>query len=603
MCGIVGIISNKNVIPHVLNGLQSLEYRGYDSSGLGFILDNKIKAIKSVGKISSLKKIYEINKYKSNIVIGHTRWATHGKPSIKNSHPFVKDNCALVHNGIIENYDSLIKEFKIKKKFLISDTDTEVIAEIFNQLYHKEYNIDKILKILSKKIKGTYAFAIIIPNENQIFGITKGSPLVIGISDNESAVSSDILGLPTTCKKVIYLEDNDTFVLTKNFYRILNNKKIVNRKIHQYLKDSKNLNKGKFKHYMLKEIFEQPSVIKDTLINYISKNDQKIKLPNINVKFNDILNIHMSACGTAYHACMIAKYWLEEITNILTSVDISSEYRYRKCTLVNKSIGIVVSQSGETMDTIESLKKYLSKKIKTISIVNVLGSTITRKSDFILPTIAGPEIGVASTKAFTTQLLVLALLTLNISNTLKKRKEKNDYFKSLLFLPKKLQTTLKSKEIILKLTPSLSKAKSIFYIGRGTMFPLALEGALKLKEITYKHCEGYAAGELKHGPLALIEKNIPVIALAPSNEHFDKIISNIEEIKARNAEIIIITDKKGAKKINKKINKIIIVPDSNFLTAPIIYSIPIQLIAYYLADYIKADIDQPRNLAKSVTVE
>ena len=603
MCGIVGIISNKNSVPTVLKGLKLLEYRGYDSAGVGFLNNDEVDSVKILGKISDLTQEYNKNKIKSNIVIGHTRWATHGKPSKKNAHPFVKSNSALVHNGIIENSDELKIKYKINNKNLKSETDTEIIAEIFNLLLIKKLNPIKILEILQKEIKGTYAIAIIIEKHNKIYCTKKGSPLLIGLSDYEMSISSDVLGLPTTCKSLIYLEDNDISVLSLDKLTILNNKKIKKRRLHKYVKFLENIDKGNFKHFMLKEIFEQPISISNTLTNFTDYKNKKINLPKIDIIFNKISNIHLSACGTAYHACMISKYWFEEFTSIQTSVDISSEYRYRKCNLNSKSLGIVVSQSGETMDTLESLKKYLSKKIKTVSIINVLGSSISRKSNYMLPTIAGPEIGVASTKAFTTQLLVLALLSLDIRHKTNMQVDNNNFLKSLFLLPKSIKKALSEKQNIKKLIPWLSKAKSIFYIGRGTMYPLALEGALKLKEITYKHCEGYAAGELKHGPLALIEKNIPVIALAPYDKHFHKVISNIEEIKARDAEIIILTDKIGAKKINKKINKVIILPNSNFLTAPIIYSIPIQLIAYYLADFLKKEIDQPRNLAKSVTVE
>ena len=603
MCGIVGIISKNNSIPTVIDGLKALEYRGYDSAGIGFIHNNKIKEIKCVGKINNLKRIFNKQKNKSSIVIGHTRWATHGKPSKKNSHPFIKNDCALVHNGIIENYESLIKQYKINKKLLKSETDSEVIVEIFNQLYKKNRNPCKILKQISKDIKGTYAFVLIINDSNKIYGIKKGSPLIIGLSESEISLSSDILGLPKSCRNIIYLEDNNIIEISLNKYKILNNNKIQHKKLHEYVGSGRNINKGKFKHYMLKEIFDQPLSIKDSLINFTNFETKKINLPKTEINFKNIKSIHLTGCGTAYHACMIAKYWFEELINIQTSVDISSEYRYRKCTLNTNSLGIVVSQSGETMDSLESLKKYLLKKIKTASIVNVLKSSIARKSDYVLPTIAGPEIGVASTKAFTTQLLVLALLSLHIKNEKNINIKKNILLQSLFLLPNQIKNTLKNEKLIKKLIPVLYKAKSIFYIGRGTMYPLALEGALKLKEITYKHCEGYAAGELKHGPLALIEKNIPVIALAPYDEHFDKLISNIEEIKARNAKIIILTDKIGAKIIKKKIKKIIVMPNSNFLTAPIIYSIPIQLIAYHLANSLGTDIDQPRNLAKSVTVE
>ena len=400
MCGIVGIISEKNTIPSVLKGLKSLEYRGYDSAGIGFKNNNKLNEFKSLGKISNLEKKYKKKLYKSFISIGHTRWATHGKPSKLNAHPFLKDECCLVHNGIIENYKELLTKYKIKKNLLKSETDSEVIAEIINKLIKENIDIKKICLKLIKEIKGTFSFAIIIKEKNCIFAFKKGSPLLIGINENEMSLSSDILGLPENCKRIIYLEDFDFIKITSNKYEIMNNGKIIKRKMHKYIPHSGLSNKGKFKHYMLKEIFDQPKAINDSLLNFLNFEKKSINLPKFDIDFNKITKIHLTACGTAYHACMIAKYWLEEFTNISTSVDISSEYRYRKCTLDKNSLGIVVSQSGETMDTLESLRKYASKNIETVSIVNVLESTIARKSNYVIPTIAGPENWCCFNKSF-----------------------------------------------------------------------------------------------------------------------------------------------------------------------------------------------------------
>ncbi len=602
MCGIVGIVSKKNCIKEIISGLKALEYRGYDSSGLAFFKNNKLTCEKSIGKISNLIKKIKNKKIKTNTAIAHTRWATHGKPNNLNAHPFIKDNCAIVHNGIIENYDELIKLYSLNKKNIISDTDTEIIAELYNQLLNNSNNpLEELIKIL-KKIKGTYAFAFLVSKKNSILAARKGSPLVLGLGDSFNSISSDVLGLPGNTKEIIFLEENDIAEITDSNIKIYNNRgKEVSRKKQKYINKNTFTTKDKYNHFMQKEIFYQPISIEDTLLNFTDKKSSSILLPKSNVNLNKISNLYFVACGTAYHACMIAKYWMDNFTSINSIIDIGSEYRYRKDFLNKDSIGIVISQSGETMDTLECLKKFKENNLYTVSIINVINSSISRLSDYVLPTLAGPEIGVASTKAFTAQLSVLALLTLHIQQ--KKDKNYNEILASLFKLKKSLDKILEDTKAIKSVARSLKNAKSIFYVGRGVMYPLALEGALKLKEITYKHCEGYAAGELKHGPLALIEKNIPVIVLAPYDKNFSKLLSNIQEIKARDGKIIAITDKVGQNKIKKYSDKIIILPESNIITSPIIYSLPIQLIAYYLAVLLKKDIDQPRNLAKSVTVE
>ena len=606
MCGIVGIVSSKSCVKDVVKGLHSLEYRGYDSAGIALLNQNKIIEKKSIGRIADLEKKIKKSRCEGNIVIGHTRWATHGKPSIKNCHPFVKSNCALVHNGIIENFEEIKKLLKLNNKNIKSDTDSEVIAEAFNKFILKEDNIIKNIINISKKIKGTYSFAFLVKENNAIYGTRKGSPLVLGIGDGFNSISSDVLGLPNDTKKIIFLDENDIFEISNDNFTIFNSKgKKVTRQSHPYI-SKKDFNiKGNFSHFMQKEIFHQPVSIEDTILNFADKETNSIFLPKNEIDFNKISNIILVACGTAYHSCMVAKYWIEEITNLPVSIDIGSEFRYRKNFIDKNSLGLVISQSGETMDTLESLKKLKKHNIITLSIINVINSSIARLSDYILPTLAGPEIGVASTKAFTAQLSVLLLLSLHISNQkkyLNKNYNKND-FKSIFNIHNQTKSILSNTENIKKISESLSNAKSIFFIGRGIMYPLALEGALKLKEITYKHCEGYAAGELKHGPLALIEKNIPVIALAPFDINFDKIMSNIQEVKARGGHIILITDSLGIKKAKKYCDQIILMPKTNFLSSAIIYSLPIQLISYYLAVKLKRDVDKPRNLAKSVTVE
>ncbi len=604
MCGIVGITSKEDSVSDILSGLQALEYRGYDSSGIACSNDNNLDFQKSVGKISNLIHGLNNKKLKGKTSIAHTRWATHGKPSIVNSHPFVKENCALVHNGIVENYEDLISSFLLDTNKLESETDTEIVAEIYSKLL-TEFDPIEALMNLTKNIQGTYAFAFLVKGSNSIYAVRKGSPLVVGLSNELKSISSDILGLPNSVTQTIFLEENDIVEINNSYFSIFNNNgKPVEREIHSHKSTNDFNTKGNFKHFMQKEIYHQPSSLEDTVLNYCDKKTNKVLLPRCGIDFNQVSHLYLAACGTAYHACKIAKYWLEEFANLHTSIDIGSEYRYRKDCIDKESVGLVVSQSGETMDTFECLKKFKQKELFTISIINVLKSSIARESDYILPTIAGPEIGVASTKAFTSQLIVLALLALHI------RQEKNIYdekdkliFQSLFDLPKLVQHVLEQNSLIETVAKTLRDTKSIFYIGRGTMYPLALEGALKLKEITYKHCEGYAAGELKHGPLALIDKDIAVIALAPYNDNFSKLLSNIQEIKAREGKVILITDKLGAKKAQKYCDEVIILPETNIITSAIIYSIPMQIIAYHLGSLLGTDIDQPRNLAKSVTVE
>lgn len=606
MCGIVGIASNQDCIQNIISGLKALEYRGYDSSGIAIADNNTLSFQKSVGKISALENKLDLHKLNGGTAIGHTRWATHGKPSEINSHPFVKDNCALVHNGIIENFDELITSYSLNTNNLESSTDTEVIAEIYNKLLNEYNNPIEAIVNLNKKIEGTFSFAFLVKGSKSIYATRRGSPLVLGLSKNFNSISSDVLGLPGETRDIIFLEENDVVEVNNSSFSIFDaNGEEINRKKHPHVTKNEYKIKGNYKHFMQKEIFHQPISIEDTILNFFDKETNSVFFPKIKVDFNTVPQLMLVACGTAYHSCMIAKYWLEQFAGIPTSIDIGSEYRYRKDRLHNKAVGVVVSQSGETMDTLECLKKFKQNNIFSVAIVNVLNSSIARLSDYILPTLAGPEIGVASTKAFTAQLTVLALLSIHIEKQKKQKLklEEKKIFDSLFTLHKLLSELLENSQPFEEIANTLKEAKSIFYIGRGTMYPLALEGALKLKEITYKHCEGYAAGELKHGPLALIEDDIPVIALAPSDENFSKILSNIQEIKARGGNIIMITDKEGSIKAKKYCDQTLIMPKTNIITAPIIYSLPLQLIAYYLAVFLGTDVDQPRNLAKSVTVE
>ena len=605
MCGIIGIVSKSNCINELISGLFKLEYRGYDSSGIATLNNNKINFRKTKGKLINLKKLVKEKPINGNIGIGHTRWATHGKPSNQNAHPFIKKNCAVVHNGIVENFSEIKKTLANQNTNYQSSTDTEVVAELMNYLIEKNTSPIQAMKEISIRIEGNYALVFLLKNSNSLYVSRKGNPIVIGESELLNCVASDTLALTNKIKNIIYLEEGDIAEISINNVKILNKTHdIKKRKAYQHTSLKSHTNKGKYKHFMIKEIHHQSKSIEETLLNFAKKNDDKIYLPHFSFDTKKIKNLSLVACGTAYHACMISKYWFEEISKINTSVEIASEFRYKNNFLNGKTLGISVSQSGETMDTLKSLKKMKEEGINTASIVNVLGSSIARKSEYILPTLAGPEIGVASTKTFTAQLTVLALLSIYISEKQGiYNKEVKALINELFLLSKNIETILKDKKIYKDIANILIKAKSIFYIGRGTMYPLALEGALKLKEITYKHCEGFAAGELKHGPLALIEKSVPIIVLAPSDRYFEKTMSNLQEIKARGGEIILITDKTGYKKSFNLSKKIVCLPTSNFFTAPILYAIPLQLIAYFTAILLGTDVDQPRNLAKSVTVE
>tara|TARA_B100001123_G_scaffold165579_1_gene190777 strand:+ start:1745 stop:3562 length:1818 start_codon:yes stop_codon:yes gene_type:complete len=605
MCGIIGIVNKSSCIKEIINGLSKLEYRGYDSSGIATINNNKIQYRKTKGKLDNLKKTIKLNPIDGNIGIGHTRWATHGQPSNVNAHPFVKKNCALVHNGIIENFADIKKTLSNQRINYQSETDTEVVAELMNYLIEDKASPLEATTEVAKRIEGNYAIAFLVKNSKNLYVTRRGSPLLIGISKSLNCVASDSLALPNNVNEVIYMEEGDTAEVGIDQINIYDYKlKLKKRKTHKHISLQSHTSKDNYKHFMIKEIHYQPRSIEETLLNFAKKNEEETYLPKFKVEENKIKKLSLIACGTAFHACMISKYWFEKISKINTDVEIASEYRYRDVISNGKTLGILVSQSGETMDTLKCLQKMKEKKISTLSIINVIGSSIARESDYILPTLAGPEIGVASTKAFTSQLIVLALLSLHLAQKKKLfNLELKKISSSLFSLSKNIEKILKDKKIYSDIAKGLTKSKSIFYIGRGTMYPLALEGALKLKEITYKHCEGYAAGELKHGPLALIEKNVPVIVLAPYDKYFEKTMSNIQEIKARGGEIILITDKQGQKKSLNIANKLVCLPISNFLTAPILYSIPVQLIAYYLAISLGTDVDQPRNLAKSVTVE
>ena len=607
MCGIIGVIGHNKVSSLLIEGLKRLEYRGYDSAGIATLLNGKIDRRRSLGKIENLKRLLKKYPIKGNVGIGHTRWATHGIPSKTNAHPHSSGDVAVVHNGIIENYGVLRKGLEKKNFVFQSDTDTEVIAHLISFFLKKKLSPLKATITALKKVEGAFALGIIFSGiNNYLICAKRGSPLAIGKGKNCNYIGSDSIALAPLTQKLCYLNEGDIAEITSKDFRVYDqNGKRVKRNITITSLSKNKIKMGGYNHFMQKEIFEQPAVIGDALKYFIDTKKKKLLIPSFIKKFNRIKDINIAACGTSYHASLIGKYWLEKYANIKTEVNIASEFRYRNIINNKNSLSVLLSQSGETADTLAVLRYFNQKQNKTLGIINSSESSIARESNIIIETHAGPEIGVASTKAFTTQLIALGALTLFMANFNKtiSKKEINKLSNALLKVPGYISKILKMDTIFYETATSIKNAKNVLYIGRGTNYPVALEGALKLKEISYIHAEGYPAGEIKHGPIALVEKGIPVIVIAPSDNLIDKTISNVEEVLSRGAKIIFISDKKGIKKINNKKISTICLPNTHELISPIIYSIPVQLIAYHTAVLKGTDVDQPRNLAKSVTVE
>ena len=603
MCGIVGIVSNENSILSLIDGLKKLAYRGYDSAGLATLENGKIIKRKALGKINNLERLLNKDPIKGNIGIAHTRWATHGKPNELNAHPHATQKVAIVHNGIIENYKELAEKITDKSK-LKSDTDSEVIAHIITEYLNKGYDDNKIAEELLKELKGAFAIAILFANKDKIIAVKKGSPLAVGYGEDKNFIGSDAIGLAPFTKKISYLEDGDWAVIDNKKIKIYNKSKLVEREINITNISRQSIEKGGFKHFMHKEIFEQPTVIGETLKSFI---DPELKTLKFNSKtFQDKINkITLIACGTSAFACRIARFWFEEFSDISVSVDIASEYRYRKLFYDKNELVFFISQSGETRDTIAGLEAAKKIGLKTVSVVNVLDSSISRIADENIFTLAGPEIGVASTKAFTTQLLTLLIISILIGknkNLIDIKQEKN-LIGQLLDLPSLINDVLEKESQLRSIASKIYTAKDILYIGRGIGHGLALEGALKLKEISYIHAEGYAAGELKHGPIALIDENVPVIGILPTSFLFEKTCSNLSEVKARGGRIVCITDETGINKLDDIAELSFSIKNCGTICQPIVCALPVQLLAYHIANFKGTDIDQPRNLAKSVTVE
>ncbi len=605
MCGIIGIASNKPVSINIINSLKKLEYRGYDSAGLATLTNNYINEKKCIGRVEELEKILFKTPSDGNIGIGHVRWATHGVPNIVNAHPHSTDQVSVVHNGIIENSDEIKKELENKGLKFKSQTDTEVITLLITEAL-KEYDpLNSVFKTL-KKLKGSFALGIMFKNFSDIIiGARRGSPLAVGYSNEENYLGSDSYALKSMTNKISYLDDGDVCVINKDvvdFYDV--SQKKINKKTHILSEDENIADKGEYKNFMSKEIFEQPITAKTCINEYIDSLNKDINIYNFPIKPSKINKIVLIGCGTAYHSCLVAKYWLEELTSIDVEIDIASEFRYRKLKFNFNNLYIFVSQSGETADTAAALDICKKNKVKTCSIVNVVESTIARNSDWVLPIHAGPEIGVASTKAFLGQLLVLFILSLKLAKIRKDINENvyDDNILNLKRIPNAIKESLNSESQVQLIAKEFLNAKGSMFLGRGSSFPIACEGALKLKELSYLHAEGYPAGEMKHGPLALIEEGLPVIVIAPKDKYFEKTLSNMQEVIARGGKIIFITDNKK-QTTNDNIRFGLRVPFLNNLLSPILLTPPLQLLSYHVALLKNRDIDKPRNLAKSVTVE
>jgi glucosamine--fructose-6-phosphate aminotransferase (isomerizing) len=606
MCGIIGISSNKSVSSSIINSLKKLEYRGYDSAGIATLSDGFINEVKSEGRVENLENNFDLKNLSGNIGIGHVRWATHGVPNSVNAHPHSSENVSVVHNGIIEN-STLLKKYLLSKghKFK-SQTDTEVIVHLITE-YLKTTELQEAITKTLKQLHGSFALGIIFKDmPDLIIGARRGSPLAVGYGPNENYLGSDSYALKSMTNKITYLEDGEFCFIKKDEVNFFNKEGIkINKKVLELSTEQQNYDKGDFKHFMAKEIEEQPQTLKTGIKEYVDSMNNDINIYNFPWKIDEIKSIMLIGCGTAYHSCLMAKYWFEELTTLDVNIDIASEFRYRKNRFKNDTLYIFVSQSGETADTYAALDQCNKNKMKTCAVVNVIESSIARDSSFVLPIHCGPEIGVASTKAFLGQILVLYILSLKLSS-LRGEIENKDYqekIKDLKNLPKLIEETLLIDNDIQAIASTFNEAKGSMFLGRGFSYPIALEGALKLKELSYVHAEGYPAGEMKHGPLALIEEGMPVVVLAPRDNYYKKTISNMQEVVARGAKVLLITNKSKDEIVSENIWEKIEVETSNDDLLPFLLTIPLQKLAYYSALKKGYDIDKPRNLAKSVTVE
>jgi glucosamine--fructose-6-phosphate aminotransferase (isomerizing) len=606
MCGIIGISSNKSVSANIINSLKKLEYRGYDSAGIATLSDGFINEVKSEGRVENLEKNFDLKILSGNIGIGHVRWATHGVPNSINAHPHSSENVSVVHNGIIEN-STLLKKHLINKghKFK-SQTDTEVIVHLITENLKTSELQEAITKTL-KQLHGSFALGIIFKDKpDLIVGARRGSPLAVGYGPNENYLGSDSYALKSMTNKITYLDDGEFCIIKKDEVNFFNeNGKKINKKILELSSNEQNYEKGDFKHFMAKEIEEQPATLKTGIKEYVDNINNDINIYNFPWKISEIKSITLIGCGTAYHSCLMAKYWFEELTSLDVNIDIASEFRYRKNRFKSDTLYVFVSQSGETADTYAALDLCNKNMMKTCAVVNVIESSIARDSNFVLPIHCGPEIGVASTKAFLGQILILYMFALKLGSLRNEIENKiyQDKIKDLKNLPSLIEKTLLIDNDIQAIASTFNEAKGSMFLGRGFSYPIALEGALKLKELSYVHAEGYPAGEMKHGPLALIEEGMPVVVLAPRDSYYKKTISNMQEVIARGAKVLLITNKSTDEVVSENIWETIEVESTNDDLLPFLLTIPLQKLAYYSALKKGYDIDKPRNLAKSVTVE
>ena len=612
MCGIVGGVAERCVTDILIEGLKRLEYRGYDSAGLALLNNQQILRERRVGKVANLAEAVSEQHLTGHVGIAHTRWATHGKPTEDNAHPHVSGDVAVVHNGIIENYQELKEELQALGYIFTSQTDTEVVAHLVHDALKQTDSLLEAVQNIVPRLKGAYALGVIhTGHTDELITVREGSPLVIGVGIGENFISSDQLALLPVTNRFVYLEEGDIARLTRTSIEVFVNGELVERPVKELDATISNASKGEYKHYMLKEIYEQPEAIQQTISQALNGNTLRDDFLNhANADFDKIQQVQIIACGTSYHAGMIAKYWFEQLIGVPCQVEIASEFRYRTPVIVANTLYICISQSGETADTLAALRetqkraKVQNLDITTMTICNVATSSMVRETNHHLLTLAGPEIGVASTKAFTTQLAALMLLILKIGQIKQQlaTDQLNEIVEALWHCPKVILDTLQHNTEILRLSTLFVEKNHCLFLGRGTHFPIALEGALKLKEISYIHAEGYAAGELKHGPLALVDNEMPVVILAPQDEMLDKLKSNMEEVQARGGELFVFADQDSGIH-GKDRQHVVHIPSVNEWLAPIVYSIPVQLLSYHVAVLRGTDVDQPRNLAKSVTVE
>ena len=607
MCGIIGIVGKEPVSDRLVDGLKRMEYRGYDSAGVCTVDDGQLIRRRAEGKLANLVAVLKADDAPGNVGIAHTRWATHGAPTTNNAHPHATAELALVHNGIIENFKSLREQLSARGRTFESETDTEVVAHLVSEEIEAGKSPQDAVKAVLPQLRGAFALAIAFRSHpDLLIGARLGSPLVVGYGEGETYLGSDALALAPLTQKIAYLEEGDWVVVTREGAAIHDkDNNPVEREISTSGVSAATIEKGNYRHFMQKEIFEQPTVVAQTLRSYIRPLEQQVALPQMDFDLRDIKRITIVACGTSYYAGMVAKYWFETFARMPVDLDFASEFRYRDPVLEPGGLALFISQSGETADTLAALRHSKENGQKIAVVVNVPTSSMAREADLLLPTHAGPEIGVASTKAFSCQLAVLAALAAHLAVVKGKmtRDEERDVVKHLTEAPAALNAALAHDQEIADMAHLIAPARDVLYLGRGPDFPLALEGALKLKEISYIHAEGYASGEMKHGPIALIDEAVPVIVLAPSGPLFEKTVSNMQEVMARGGKVVLISDAEGIAEAGEGCMATIEMPMVHPLIAPLVYAVPVQLLAYHVAVAKGTDVDQPRNLAKSVTVE